>query len=1297
MSDILPETSSTGGLGALQAEKEILALQRLLQMASGFKLVFAVCDARKQRKLLAKQLWSRLQELNIQSVELPKPLENLLEYLRDGASKQPDAVFVDGLEASLFSKKCAYTFLANLNAFRDSFPSVVPCPLVLWVSEADLLAISRDAPDFFSIRSGAFRLNNSGATGNVTILHLSDLHFGSAHRYPDWELDSYNSLFSKLTEDLDALREQHDVSPDAVVVTGDLTCQGKPSEFEAAGHFLNGLREKLEIERQHVVIVPGNSDLNPRLFQAARLNAEANEEEFTEPYFHKFDSYRKFIESFYEGAVGFHEGKLFHTFSFESQQVLVAGLNSCVKVTDEVQHGWIGLPQVKAAIQECDRLDPRRRWLRIGAMHHNFVAQSRQDHENLHDADEIEPSLLDGHFALILHGHQLVAGGRRRGGFTDDDPELLILGTGSAGLDTKSMPDHPNQYQIIRISGNEARLFMRQYSGRTIGLSGTGAWVADTSRDSSGIISLSLNRALSETGPGGSAAEKRTAMESYLDYLRQSHRYLPLQGTGSRVQAPIELEPIYVTLRAMSHRTKDGMGRGEFSHEPQEILPLLRMCEAEGCDGMVVLGNPGSGKTTLMKYLAWGLAGQPDPQKFPANRIPLFLPLRALDDFQGSVADALRRYYARAMLGLPADFFEDLLNTGGCLLLFDGLDEVADRQKRLQAIQWIQAENGRNRNNTILVTSRYAGYRGEHRFDGDWMVLNIQDFRPEDRNQFIRNWYLQVETQQREDSQEARDRGSDLASHLIAELDDHPDLVKLARNPLMLSIICVVNRTGTLPRQKTELYEKCMDVLLEEWDRSKGMEVVLTATDARQVLRKLALWLHEEDERTHAGRDEVKAVIRPRLAEVRPDMKSEDIENYVERTLLNVRDRGTVVVGHDIDQFGFQHLSFQEFLAADEIVKESLQHLLVENFGRSWWKDTCLLAVGMDDPRFQKDFYEDLFRSNEFEEQLAFALDCVRATRAPRFKLFYEALAEPEVSEIARSQCIMMLREIAGPENREELLEAIKNIPAALREDSLHILAITLRQIGAGQDYIERVLKSIGQRAFAFPSTVHPPIYSKDGTLLITIPAGEFTMGSNDHNSEKPQRTVYLDTYRIAHHPVTNAQYRMFIEETGHREPGFWEDDRFNQPNQPVVDVTWPDAQAYCKWAGLRLPTEAEWEKAARGEDSREYPWGPEQPDETRCNFDSNVDRPTEVGSYPEGASPYGCQDMAGNVWEWCQDWYGDYNESDTRNPAGPDDGSDRIVRGGSYFNDSNGVRGAYRSNFEPSNRYYYLGFRCAQ
>jgi hypothetical protein len=180
-----------------------------------------------------------------------------------------------------------------------------------------------------------------------------------------------------------------------------------------------------------------------------------------------------------------------------------------------------------------------RRWLRIGAMHHNFVAQSRQDHENLHDADEVEPSLLDGHFALILHGHQLIAGGQRRGGFTDDDPELLILGTGSAGLDTKSMPDHPNQYQLIEIRGKEARLFMRQYSHRTIGLSGTGTWVADTSRAPSGIIRLSLNRALSETGPGGSASENRTAMESYLDYLRQSHRYLPLQGAGSRDRRPL--------------------------------------------------------------------------------------------------------------------------------------------------------------------------------------------------------------------------------------------------------------------------------------------------------------------------------------------------------------------------------------------------------------------------------------------------------------------------------------------------------------------------------------------------------------------------------------------------------------------------------------------------------------------------------------------------------------------------------------------------------------------------------------
>ena len=187
-----------------------------------------------------------------------------------------------------------------------------------------------------------------------------------------------------------------------------------------------------------------------------------------------------------------------------------------------------------------------------------------------------------------------------------------------------------------------------------------------------------------------------------------------------------------------------------------------------------------------------------------------------------------------------------------------------------------------------------------------------------------------------------------------------------------------------------------------------------------------------------------------------------------------------------------------------------------------------------------------------------------------------------------------------------------------------------------------------------------------------------------------------LDEYYIARTPITNAQYRRFIEATGHGAPSYWDDKRFNQPNQPVVGVSWYDAMAYCKWAGLRLPTEREWEKAARGTDGRSWPWGNDPPNEKRCNFNKNVGATTDVGSYPDGASPYGCLDMAGNAWEWCATkWRESYREEPDDSPEGDES---RVLRGGSWYDDAQNVRCVCRHWYDPFWDFYQRrAFRCAQ
>ena len=251
---------------------------------------------------------------------------------------------------------------------------------------------------------------------------------------------------------------------------------------------------------------------------------------------------------------------------------------------------------------------------------------------------------------------------------------------------------------------------------------------------------------------------------------------------------------------------------------------------------------------------------------------------------------------------------------------------------------------------------------------------------------------------------------------------------------------------------------------------------------------------------------------------------------------------------------------------------------------------------------------------------------------------------------------------------------------------------------------------------------------------MVLIPAGTFQMGSTTGDvDEAPVHTVELDAFYIDQHEVTNAEYRVFVTATGYPPPrgigytavyellkqGYepWNDPDFNHPDQPVTTVTWFDATAYCEWAGKRLPTEAEWEKAARGGlEGTRYSWGNAEPNDTTANFaDSQTEfewRSADVNdgylfTAPVGMfqpNGYGLFDMAGNVWEWCADWYSttyysdaQSTESPLRNPKGPDTGKRRVLRGGTWYRAVHTIRNAERISDYPNNSLNVVGFRCAK
>jgi formylglycine-generating enzyme required for sulfatase activity len=273
---------------------------------------------------------------------------------------------------------------------------------------------------------------------------------------------------------------------------------------------------------------------------------------------------------------------------------------------------------------------------------------------------------------------------------------------------------------------------------------------------------------------------------------------------------------------------------------------------------------------------------------------------------------------------------------------------------------------------------------------------------------------------------------------------------------------------------------------------------------------------------------------------------------------------------------------------------------------------------------------------------------------------------------------------------------------------------------GCGEDALRESLKRVvSALAGTAPTEGGSPaaaagitrIRGQDPCPMVRVPAGPFLRGSPEgqgNDDEHPRRTIHLDAFQIDRHEVTVAQYRLCVRDGGCREPGTdpecsWT--RGDRAEHPVTCVDWPQAKAYCAWVGKRLPSEAEWEKAARGASGRSYPWGEAAPSCQRAVMADGergcgARQSFPVGSRsPRGDGPYGAQDMAGNVGEWVEDWFEErhFQVSPERNPKGPPQGKFKVYRGGSFQDDAKNVRAAVRDHGLPGYRYFDLGFRCAR
>jgi formylglycine-generating enzyme required for sulfatase activity len=327
-----------------------------------------------------------------------------------------------------------------------------------------------------------------------------------------------------------------------------------------------------------------------------------------------------------------------------------------------------------------------------------------------------------------------------------------------------------------------------------------------------------------------------------------------------------------------------------------------------------------------------------------------------------------------------------------------------------------------------------------------------------------------------------------------------------------------------------------------------------------------------------------------------------------------------------------------------------------------------------------------------------------------------------------------LLAEVLAPEKWREVRALPANVRGLLREVSAHLAAAKgtdeapeewqrLRTRGLAAEHFQHLEKLSEEQLHVLVYLASPAaaesrreaqpgrvdLLDLESAAWVRLEGGPFDMGSNQGGAgEKPVHRVTLSPFRISRYPVTNADYAAYLRDTGRQPPDSWPGGEVpeGKASHPVVDVSWSDAEAFCTWLSRRLgagggeqgvvqlPTEAQWEFAARGKEGRKYPWGEEEPDAERANYGGRVGDTTPVGSYPRGATPDGVHDLAGNVWEWCRDWSGPYGDEEQSDPTGPERGASRVLRGGSFHNVPRSLRGAFRYFAHPERRYGFIGFR---
>jgi len=819
-------------------------------------------------------------------------------------------------------------------------------------------------------------------------------------------------------------------------------------------------------------------------------------------------------------------------------------------------------------------------------------------------------------------------------------------------------------------------------------------------------------------------------VDEYLNWMQESYGTITLRGIergGSQV-VTLPLESVYVPLQAEREISYEDEMRADLTGKPERrrLEQQAKQREEVRLDEVLKLGNriiitggPGSGKTTVLQYIAWSLAAalqgkiNLSSQKLGLGEqipLPVYVPLslyaahlRKLPPSapaeQKSLAYYISEYLVQRQtnLSLPPEFLAHLLRNETCiLLLLDGLDEVPNEEERARVRQAIEDLISGRENLRVVVTSRTAAYRGQAVLGRGFQHIRVLPLKSEHIEALVRRAYSAIHPQS---PQKAKTQADSLLAE-IEKLENErrsrlgEDVEPFVNSPLMVRMLLIVHVNDRhLPDQRADLYKKAVDAMLrpdyiEDRDVVKELESRISGSLAmnRDMLQLLAFRMHSQGEKQ--GREVDEETIRKILG------AEETYAPYVDELLAQTCERGTLLEERG-GLYRFMHLSFQEFLTGRYLAQVLHDPDRIASFLESgaaldsWWREPVLLMFG----------YLDVDSPNQLPKVMArlAGIDEQAPTRTP--PPFDVQLACAELAAAALLEC---KNQYAGLGERLS-----KRLQALHQESRRQTWKPVL--LASAMDALDR----LGYQ-----------------------PDDLFTFVPIERNGI---------SFYIAKYPVTNLQYERFLrrenfedeslwtgfprfsepDENGHiREigelenkdnlvengvlyPRYWRNARFGAQRRtaPVVGISWYEANAYCKWLlrnwdsleegrqGLpkphiiRLPTEAEWVQAAGGEQDGRYAWGVLQNEKDIVRFantdESGIGRTTPVWMYPQGASPLGVLDMSGNVWEWMAN----FRDKDHRFLA---------VRGGSWGNYRDFARVSIRFFDHPDSWSNLIGFRVA-